>query len=112
MAYVGRQSKNSARPVCPNHGWYKWGWDGRIQIAKLYNCDVIATAGNKEKMDKCLEIGADYVVNHRDADWYKTVRSITKNSMRGEGVDIIFEHIGRSVFAKAVSLLKMGGELW
>ncbi|MGA7369588.1 MAG: hypothetical protein WBX01_10710 [Nitrososphaeraceae archaeon] len=20
-------------------------------------------------MDKCLEIGADYVVNHRDADW-------------------------------------------
>jgi len=32
-----------------------------IQIAKLHNCDVIATAGSKEKMDKCLEIGADYV---------------------------------------------------
>ena len=37
-----------------------------IQIAKLYNCTVIATAGNKEKMDKCIEIGADYVVNHRE----------------------------------------------
>ena len=36
-----------------------------IQIAKLYNCNVIATAGNKDKMDKCLEIGADQVVNHR-----------------------------------------------
>ena len=30
-----------------------------IQIAKLFNCDVIATAGNKEKMNKCLEYSAD-----------------------------------------------------
>jgi alcohol dehydrogenase len=82
-----------------------------IQIAKLYNCDVIATAGSKDKMDKCIEIGADYVVNHRDPDWYKTVRSVTKSQMGEEGVDIIFEHIGKSVFAKAVSLLKMGGTL-
>ena len=28
-----------------------------IQIAKLFNCDVIATAGNKEKMGKCLQLG-------------------------------------------------------
>ena len=34
-----------------------------IQIAKLFKCDVIATAGTREKMDKCLEIGADHVVN-------------------------------------------------
>ncbi len=33
-----------------------------IQIAKLFNCDVIATAGNKEKMGKCLQLGADFVV--------------------------------------------------
>jgi len=83
-----------------------------IQIAKLYNCNVIATAGNKEKMDKCLEIGADYVVNHRDADWYNAARSLVKDKIgEEEGVDIIFEHIGKSVFAKAVSLLKMGGTL-
>src|SRR5919108_657089 len=49
-----------------------------IQIAKLYNCTVIATAGNKDKMDKCMELGADYTVNHREADWYKKVREITK----------------------------------
>ena len=64
-----------------------------IQIAKLYNCSVIATAGNKDKMDKCIEIGADYVVNHRDPDWYKTVRNITNIKMGGEGVEIVFEHI-------------------
>lgn len=78
-----------------------------IQIAKLYNCEVIATAGNQQKMDKCLELGADHVVNHREADWYKKVREITNK----EGVDVIFEHIGKNVFPKEVSLLKMGGTL-
>ena len=82
-----------------------------IQIAKLYNCNVIATAGNKEKMDKCLEIGADYVVNHRDADWHKVVRGLAKDQIGEEGIDVIFEHIGKSVFTKAISLLKMGGTL-
>ena len=79
-----------------------------IQIAKLFNCDVIATAGNKEKMNKCLELGADHAVNHREPDWYKKVRSLTKDR---EGVDIIFEHIGKSVFPQEVSLLNMGGTL-
>ncbi len=78
-----------------------------IQIAKLYNCDVIATAGNKDKMNKCLELGADQVVNHRDPEWHKKVREVTKK----KGVDVIFEHIGKSVFPQQVSLLKMGGVL-
>ncbi|HEY9491604.1 MAG TPA: zinc-binding dehydrogenase, partial [Nitrososphaeraceae archaeon] len=78
-----------------------------IQIAKLYNCTVIATAGNREKMDKCLEIGADYVVNHREADWHKKVKEITKK----QGVDVIFEHIGKATFAQEVALLKMAGTL-
>ena len=78
-----------------------------IQIAKLYNCNVIATAGNQQKMDKCLELGADNVVNHREADWYKKVREITKK----EGVDVVFEHIGKNVFPQEVGLLKIGGTL-
>ena len=32
-----------------------------IQIAKLFNCDVIATAGTQDKMDKCIKLGADHV---------------------------------------------------
>jgi NADPH:quinone reductase-like Zn-dependent oxidoreductase len=78
-----------------------------IQIAKLFNCDVIATAGTQDKMDKCIKLGADHVVNHREPNWYKKVRNLTNN----QGVDIIFEHIGKSVFAEEVSLLKMGGTL-
>jgi len=81
-----------------------------IQIAKLYNCTVIATAGNKEKMDKCLKLGADFAVNHREADWYKKVREVHKK-IGQSGVDVIFEHIGKAVFPQEVGLLKMGGTL-
>jgi alcohol dehydrogenase len=81
-----------------------------IQIAKLYNCTVIATAGNKDKMDKCLDLGADYVVNHREADWYKKVREVNKK-LGQSGVDVVFEHIGKSVFPQEIALLKMGGTL-
>ena len=78
-----------------------------IQIANLFNCPVIATAGNKDKMNKCLEPGADYVVNHRESGWYRKVREITNK----EGVDIVFEHIGKTTFPQELSLLKMGGTL-
>jgi alcohol dehydrogenase len=78
-----------------------------IQIAKLYNCNVIATAGNKVKMDKCLELGADFVVNHRESDWHNKVRQITNK----QGVDVVYEHIGKSVFQQELTLLKMGGTL-
>lgn len=80
-----------------------------IQIAKLFNCDVIATAGNRDKMDRCLELGADYAVNHREEGWHKKVREIT--GMQQGGVDVIFEHIGRTVFPQELGLLKMGGTL-
>ena len=103
---VGRAKIKPGQTVLIMGGTSGVGMSG-IQIAKLYNCNVIATAGNKEKMDKCLELGADHVVNHREADWYKKVREFTKK----QGVDVIFEHIGKAAFAQEVALLKMGGTL-
>ena len=103
---VGRAKIRPGQTVLIMGGTSGVGMVG-IQIAKLYNCNVIATAGNQQKMDKCLELGADNVVNHREADWYKKVREITKK----EGVDVVFEHIGKNVFPQEVGLLKMGGTL-
>ncbi|MGD1836182.1 MAG: zinc-binding dehydrogenase [Nitrososphaeraceae archaeon] len=103
---VGRAKIKPGQTVLIMGGTSGVGMAG-IQIAKLYNCDVIATAGNQEKMDKCIELGADNVVNHREPDWYKKVRKITNK----QGVDIVFEHIGKATFPQEVSLLKMGGTL-
>jgi len=103
---IGRANIKPGQTVLIMGGTSGVGMAG-IQIAKLYNCNVIATAGNKEKMDKCLELGADEVVNHRESEWYKKVRELTKR----KGVDVIFEHIGKTMFPQEVSLLKMGGVL-
>jgi alcohol dehydrogenase len=103
---VGRAKIRPGQVVLIMGGTSGVGMSG-IQIAKLFNCRVIATAGNKEKMDKCLEIGADHVVNHREQDWYKKVREITKK----QGVDVVFEHIGKTTFPYEVGLLKIGGTL-
>ena len=85
-----------------------------IQIAKLYNCDVIATA-SPDKLDKCKQLGADFAVDHRKDDWHKEVRQITKDlakkNGKSAGVDVIFEHIGGSHWNKELTLLKYGATI-
>ncbi len=85
-----------------------------IQIAKLFGCIVIATA-SPDKLDKLLELGADYAVDHRKDDWNKEVREISKKISKpfGDipGVDVIFEHIGGTHWNKELSLLKYGSTI-
>ena len=85
-----------------------------IQIAKLFGCTVIATA-SPDKLDKLLELGADYAIDHRKEDWHKEVRDISKKITKpfGDvtGVDVIFEHIGGSHWNKELTLLKYGATI-
>ena len=71
----------------------------------MISCDVIATARNKDKMVKCLQLGADYVVNHRESNWYRKVCVLTNK----QGVDVVYEHIDKTIFPHQLSLLRMGG---
>jgi alcohol dehydrogenase len=108
---VGRAKIRPGQTVLIMGGTSGVGMVG-IQIAKLYNCNVIATAGNPEKINRCIDLGADYAVNHREPDWYKKVKDVTKSEGGGQSsIDVIFEHIGQSAFPHEVSLLKMGGTL-
>ncbi|MBM3896377.1 MAG: zinc-binding dehydrogenase [Thaumarchaeota archaeon] len=85
-----------------------------IQIAKLYNCDVIATA-SPNKLEECRKLGADYAVDHRKEDWHKEVfailKEIAKKKGTSPGIDIIFEHIGGSHWNKELTLLKYGATI-
>jgi len=107
---VGRAKIRPGQTVLIMGGGSGMGIFG-IQIAKLYNCDVIATA-SQDKLDKCKQLGADYAVDHRKEDWHKEVRQITKELGRKKGkpsdVDVIFEHIGGSHWNKELTLLKYG----
>jgi NADPH:quinone reductase-like Zn-dependent oxidoreductase len=78
-----------------------------IQVAKLFNARVIATAGDERKMELALELGADFVINHYQQKISQEVRKITNF----EGVDIVVEHVGPATWDESVRSLKAGGTL-
>ncbi len=77
-----------------------------IQIGKLLGATVITTAGTEEKMNKCKEIGADYVFNHYTQDVVKEVLSLFP-----DGVDVVVDHVGEKTFDRSVSIIRKGGVL-
>jgi NADPH:quinone reductase-like Zn-dependent oxidoreductase len=85
-----------------------------IQIAKLFGCTVIATASG-DKLEKCIELGADHAIDHRKEDWYKQAFLISKEFAKSKdgipGIDVIFEHIGGTHWNKELTLLKYGATL-
>jgi len=78
-----------------------------IQIARLFQCRVITTAGDESKLAKGLELGADYGINHYKQKISEEVRKITNK----EGVDIVIEHVGAATWDESVKSLKSGGTL-
>ncbi len=78
-----------------------------IQIAKLFNATVIATAGDERKMQKANELGADHVIHHYQQKISDEVKKITNR----EGVDIVVEHVGPATWDESVKSLKPGGTL-
>jgi NADPH:quinone reductase-like Zn-dependent oxidoreductase len=78
-----------------------------IQVAKLFQCTVIATAGDDAKAAKARELGADYVIDHYKQKISEEVRKITDK----QGVDIVLEHVGPATWDESLRSLKAGGTL-
>jgi NADPH:quinone reductase-like Zn-dependent oxidoreductase len=78
-----------------------------IQIARMLHCRVITTAGDERKMQKGIELGADHAINHYQQKISAEVRKLTA----GEGVDVVFEHVGAATWDESVKSLKRGGAL-
>src|SRR6202158_66147 len=78
-----------------------------IQIAKLFQCRVITTAGDEAKLEKGRALGADHGINHYKQKISEEVRKITNK----EGVDIVIEHVGAATWDESLRSLKTGGTL-
>lgn len=78
-----------------------------IKLAKLRGATVITTVGSEEKRQKAFDIGADHVILYRDERFEHRTRRLTK----GEGVDVVFEHVGSDTWEKSLFCLKKGGRL-
>jgi NADPH:quinone reductase-like Zn-dependent oxidoreductase len=78
-----------------------------VQIAKLFQCRVIATAGGDAKMARARELGADEVIDHYRQDISAEVKRLTGK----RGVDVVFEHVGAATWRKSLESLAAGGRL-
>ena len=78
-----------------------------VQVAKLFNAKVIATASSDEKLKLATSYGADYTINHAREDVQERVKSLTG----GYGADIVFDHVGAGTWEKSIGALAKGGVL-
>jgi NADPH:quinone reductase-like Zn-dependent oxidoreductase len=78
-----------------------------IQIARMFHCRVIATAGSEEKMAKACRLGADHALDHYRQDISAEVRRITGK----RGVDVVVEHVGAATWSKSLASLAPAGRL-
>src|SRR4051794_35734030 len=78
-----------------------------IQIAKLFRCRVITTAGDEKKLEKAHALGADHGINHYQQKISEEVRKITYKA----GVDIVVEHVGVATWDESIRSLKTAGTL-
>jgi len=77
-----------------------------IQLGVLLGARVITTAGAQWKLDKAAELGADAGINYRDLpEFSKKVLKLTG----GQGVHVIFEHVGAAVWQECFASLRRGG---
>ncbi|MER5791923.1 NAD(P)H-quinone oxidoreductase [Streptomyces sp. NPDC001980] len=78
-----------------------------IQLGKAVGAKVAVTAGTKEKLDFCAELGADILVNYREQDFVAEVKQATG----GAGADVILDNMGAKYLDRNVQALAVNGRL-
>ncbi|MGW6686445.1 NAD(P)H-quinone oxidoreductase [Streptomyces sp. NPDC054961] len=78
-----------------------------IQLAKAVGARVAVTAGGKEKLDRCAELGADILIDYREQDFVAELKAATD----GAGADVILDIMGAKYLARNVDALAVNGRL-
>jgi putative PIG3 family NAD(P)H quinone oxidoreductase len=78
-----------------------------IQLGKAVGAKVAVTAGTKEKLDHCAELGADILVNYREQDFVAEIAQATG----GAGADVILDNMGAKYLDRNVQALAVNGRL-
>ncbi len=78
-----------------------------IQLAKAVGAKVAVTAGTKEKLERCAELGADILINYREQDFVEELARATE----GAGADVILDNMGAKYLDRNVRALAVNGRL-
>lgn len=78
----------------------------QLDIATSAGATVLGVAGSEKKRNNALEMGAVAMFDSY-GEWQKEVMEWTD----GEGVDLVFDAVGKPTFRNSLNCLKMGGKL-
>lgn len=78
-----------------------------IQLAKAAGSESIVTAGEREKLDRCMALGASFGVSYKEEGFFDRIREFTG----GAGVDVILDWIGASYLSRHIDILKPKGRI-
>lgn len=78
-----------------------------VQLAKMAGATVFAVSGSAEKLERLRELGADYLIEARGAEYGKEVWRLTGK----QGADVIVDYTGAETWPTTVRTLKPGGRI-
>lgn len=78
-----------------------------LQLAKAMDAKTIGTTRSKEKMEACLELGANGVINTSEGKFAGKVHELTD----GHGADLILDFVGASYFTENMEAIAIGGAM-
>ena len=79
-----------------------------IQIARLVGAGPILVVGSSaDKLALAGKLGADILINRREADWSREAYRLTGK----QGVDVVVDNVGAATFPSSLRALRRGGRL-
>jgi NADPH2:quinone reductase len=76
-----------------------------VQMAHHIGARVIATVSTQEKAQLARQAGADEIILYTLVDF----EAETKRLMGGKGVDVVYDSVGKTTFAKGLNVLRPRG---
>ena len=76
-----------------------------VQAAKIAGATVIGTCSTEEKAELVKANGADHVILYSEQDFVAEVKRLTG----GVGVEVVYDSVGKTTFAKSLDCLKPRG---
>jgi NADPH2:quinone reductase len=78
-----------------------------IQLGKAFGATVFVTAGNADKCQACIDLGADQALNYREVDFVAECMKATD----GYGVDLILDMVAGSYIERNIKLAAPDGRI-
>jgi alcohol dehydrogenase len=89
-----------------------WGASGgtgsfAVQLTRLLGAVPVAVTSSAEKATFCESMGAEHVIRSDRSDVLREVKLLT----HGRGVDLVFDHVGQTVWPMSIESLRWGGKM-